>query len=159
MLSKCIIVVLMGILGILIGKYTTNKIVRKSKYAKDLMLFSDYIKNEMSFKQTKLTKIIEEYKFNSSELKDDINTFIKMKFAGECVSVASLFENDIKSKINGFFDSLGRFDIDTQIDVVDSYRKILHDLSDNLELKTKKEVALYVKLGFLFGICLGVIMI
>ena len=159
MINKCIIVALIGLLGILIGKYVSNKLVIKNKYSKDLLAFCDYFKNEMFFKQTKLFKVIADYKFTSEELKKDFADFLSSKVDGQPITIGKIFEENVRTKYNEFFNSLGRFDINTQSEVLDKQRQVLQDIAINFENKVKKEGSLYVKLGFLFGICLGVLVI
>lgn len=159
MINKCIIIVLSGIAGILIGKLISKNLIIKHKYAKDVLLFCDYFKNEMVFKQTKLFSIIENYDFTSQELKCDLLNFLNSKKEGRPVLINKIFDTQHQMTFKEFFQCLGRFDINTQIEILDMQRENLQDISKNLEIKVKKESALYVKLGFLFGVCVGVLMI
>ena len=73
--------------------------------------------------------------------------------------VAVKVSRDEREIIRTFFASIGRYDVETQLEVLDSMSDKIRNICEKYEKKYVKEKSMYVQLGFLVGICVGVLVI
>ncbi|MCM1285654.1 MAG: stage III sporulation protein AB [Acetobacter sp.] len=70
-----------------------------------------------------------------------------------------LLENDAKSKVKEFFYSIGRYDIETQINLSKEFTAELRLLKEEYQQYLKSHQKLYVAFGLLSGVLFSVIII
>ena len=154
MINKLIIIVLLGILGALIGSILGKKLKEKTLYYCDLVDFCEKVIADVRLDRYGIDKVIEGFSSKSEPLKKDINGYKAKK-----VFEPSAIAGKNRELLVSFFESISSFDEYRQIEVLKSKKEEIKKIADSLVTRLKKEYSAYVKLGFLFGISVGVLMI
>ena len=157
MIIKVILVLLSGVLGITIGIILKNNQNKKVLYFSDLYAFCDYFKHDLSFKQTKLKLLIQSFDYKSENFKDDIFNFSESFKLDN--NLSTFLSKNEKEEVSKFFNSLGKVDIQTQLSLIEENKYNFEKKYNEYKEKFEKESKLYVKLGFLFGLSVGVLLL
>ncbi len=157
MIIKIIFVLLCGVAGVFVGIMLKKRLDKKRDYFCDAKNFCDFFKHDLTFKQSKLKKIIDEYKYISDDFRNDIKRFSE-EFKTDQEICEKLSKNE-KQEITNLFSSLGKVDINTQMELIEERKKVLGDIADKYKSRSQKDGKLYVKLGLLSGLCLGVLLV
>ena len=156
MVIKIIFVLLCATLGAYVGIYFKKRVDKKSLYFKDALSFCEYFKHDLTYKQSKLKALIAEYSYLSEDFRKDIQSFSE-NFQSNIKLADFLLANE-KNEIRTFFDSLGKVDINTQLSLLEENKSRIESLVTKYKTKSEKEGKLFVKLGLLGGLCLGVLL-
>lgn len=159
-----ILIFLCMFIGLLIGKLLSKKIARKYLFYKDIVDFLAYTKLNVSSYQTKLQDIVKSYTNNKKSNIFDFDDFdkylkdtsINAKFYLNDVNFISLQE---KQEIEESLMSMGKYNVENEIE---NLRKVDMNLRDKMEESyevLKKYSSIYIKLGILFGVLLGILLI
>jgi hypothetical protein len=150
-------VLLCGVLGVCIGLYFKRKVDRKKLYFEDLLSFCDYFRNDLTYKQNKLKKIILDFTYKSEDLKTDLSNFCE-EFSTN-INLSNFLSLKEKEEIKSLLSSLGKVDIQTQLTLLEERKNQLGAIFERYKEKSNKDGKLFVKLGLLSGICVGVLLL
>ena len=150
--------ILIGILCVivcsLIGKILSEKFQKRKDFFSELSNLNQKLKSEITFKQSSLRDII-----------DNLNNETLKSYLVECVfnknySINVVFlSNDENDFIKDYASNLGVFDRNSQLSFltsVDAQIQTYYKTSREEEQKYRK---LYIKLGFLFGLIIMVVVL
>ena len=151
---KLISGILIVIIGILTGNLLSEKFCLRKKFFNDFLLFHQTLINETNFSQKTIKEVLKELDESSfSKLTYDyfINNvdFPKMNYLKED---EYLFYKEYVSKI-------GKMDKNTQLSYLLSCSAQITKYYDNSSNEEKRYKGLYIKLGFLIGLIILVVIL
>lgn len=147
--------IILFIICILISIGLTNKLSLRRKVFEDLLDFNNKI--EVEIKYTKRT-IIEICTSFNGLIKDILNNYLLNKKEIDFSNYSYLKTEDI-SLIKEYLSDIGKYDGETQLNVLKAKNAVLSEKYDECKLKEEKLKPLYIKLGFLSGLILFIILI
>lgn len=136
------------------GHFLSLKYVKRKTYYSDYRSFNKNLINEISFSQRSIKHIIQNEK--NSDFYTYINNFINGNIRVESLNFLS---QDEIAFINFYLDNIGSGDKITQLNYLKS---VTDEIEKNYEInKTneKKYRSLYIKISFLIGLILFVVII
>lgn len=143
-------IILVG-LCVYLGYFFSSKYIDKRKFYEDFWNFNKKIKNEVSFSQKTINKMIDEqgektlfYQTFENEFNEKSEKNDKIKF---------LSKNE-KEFFREYVSMIGKSDNASQISYIDSSDTRIKELLDESSENEKKYKSLYIKLGFLLGVIL-----
>ena len=150
--------ILIGILCVivcsLIGKILSEKFQKRKDFFSELNNLNQKLKSEITFKQSSLRDIIDN--LNNETLKSYLVECVFNK--NQTINVVFL-SNDENDFIRDYAANLGVFDRNSQLSFltsVDAQIQTYYKTSREEEQKYRK---LYIKLGFLFGLIIMVVVL
>ena len=139
------------------GIFVKSKLERKKAYFSDVCSFCENFRHNLTYKQSKLKDVLAEFKFVGEDFKKDIQSFLSSP--NQRFELCQILSRDEKCDVEKLFSSLGNVDIQTQLTLIDERKSVLDKYCTKYKEKVDKEGKLYVKLGLLFGLCAGVLIV
>lgn len=141
--------------------------IMRHQFIGALITFLQVLKVDISYLKDDLIKVIETHKKNCpTSLQTVLKSYLKTLTEQETITVESL-KNNIKTPyleepeygtLLQFFESLGKSDVTSQLELLDQFLAFFHRYYKNAETQKKKYAGLFSKLGVLLGIFLMVIL-
>ena len=131
-------------------KYSDRRI-----FFTDFYSFNEKMINEVSFSQNSLLSLIE----NESKLNRDFGKLIFEIINTKEKNCVKYLKDEEIEMISGYINKLGKSDRESQITYLSSEKKIIDEMRVAAINEEKKYAKLYVKLGFLFGLIVFVVLI
>ena len=138
------------------GYLLSNKYIRRKKYFNDFYLFNKNLQTELNFSKSSILKIIEDFSEKNSDFYYFITKYFKKKNEEVNLSYLSSDEKDSAKKYLG---SISTVDDKTLIGYVNGYSQKLSEMLELSVREEKKYKTLYIKLGFLFGLIIFIVLI
>lgn len=129
------------------GFVLSDKFVKRNKFFKDFLNFNKKLISEVSFGQKKLSDIMKDFSCDG-DFKKAIS-----KFCPNTVLPKYLNEEE-KALLIDYVNGVGKKDKDTQLKELAEINTKLTELSEQTEKDLKKYKPLYIKLGFLTGLAI-----
>lgn len=129
------------------GVALSDKFVKRNKFFKDFLNFNKKLISEISFGQKKLSDIMKDFS-HDGDFKKAIS-----EFRPDTVLPKYLKEEE-KSLFIDYVNGVGKKDKDTQLKELAEMNVKLTELSVQAEKDLKKYKPLYIKLGFLTGLAI-----
>ena len=151
---KILIGILCVIVCTIIGKMLSEKFQKRKDFFSELNNLNQRLKSEITFKQSILKDIVDN--LNNETLKSYLVERVFNKNDGINVVFLTNDENDF---LNDYASNLGVFDKNSQLSFltsVDAQIQTYYKTSREEEQKYRK---LYIKLGFLFGLIIMVVVL
>ena len=159
-------------LGLAIIAFTTycgylfSKKHRKKKvFFQQFYLFNERFLNEITYYRRPLTEIILSDKY-AAEFSLLLNSFLQSIKENQAIWLQYLHSLDFnfltqeeKNEVENYFSCLGKGDVISQKNYFSSIQEKLKNKSGALEIKVKKIADLYVKLGFLCGLLILILIL
>lgn len=154
----CLSVVSCSMLGLLLNKNSQRRV----KYFENFNALILTLISEIKFRQESLKNILSNFnQNNSSDLSVNISEYLDF-LSGEKKELV-LSKNKLTPKeleeVRNFFISLGTSDSDTQLFELDNFKQKFDLIYGEVSGKHKKNGGLYLKLSFLIGLSIGIIII
>ena len=144
-----IILIACTLCGFVCGKYVEKRIKRKGEFMNDLTRYVMVLKINVEGRKLELGKFNEEF---SSQCSQTFSTFLT-----DCKIRCSLNAMQ-KSNVSKFFDNLSCASSEELAKHIDYYGALLNaDAKQVLEGEVAK-ASVYVKLGLLFGMMVGIVL-
>ena len=154
---KIFLCILLVVLCTAFGWFLTRKHKQRKVFFYNLSLFNDRLINEVSYTKMPLTEFMNKYTFEG-----DFAKLLSEKkengFRGTECEFAYLTEDD-KNFVRDYFSMVGKSDAASQKAYLTSVRADTERLKKESDENYKKYFNLYVKLGFLFGLMLVVLLV
>ncbi len=157
MIIKFIFILLWGTAGAYVGILLKKRLSVKKNYFTDVFEFCENFKHNLTYKQNKLKDFADEFDYTSIDFKKDFNCFLQS--GNSNITLLSTLNEEEKCEIKKLFDSLGNVDIQTQLSLIEERKCIMEKFNKKYKEKVDKEGKLYIKLGLLFGLCVGVLLV
>jgi len=162
---KILVLILIILFSVYVGYLCSKSYVKRRKFLNELCGFLMFLKSEIKFKNNKIINIFENY-YNESSciflktfLKNYIDTFNLENKSNELFKGVDFLKNEEKEKITNFINFLGKKDLLTQVEEIDIFQQDLLVMVKKIEEDCKKYCPLYLKLGFVFGLFICLIII
>jgi len=141
-------------LSTFVGVKLANKYTIKKEYYNDFCAFNKKLKNEISFSLKPLNIIIEEFDNGKLFFKCLENNY---KY-GEIPNSLNLDTYEIEF-LSNYLNVIGKSDRESQINFIDGTMDLINEKLKSAEDDEKKYKKLYVKLGFLFGLLIFIVLL
>lgn len=160
MITKLLIIFLCITAATMVGFSLSKKCKQREKYFEEILLLINTLICDMKFRKDSLKILLSGFcaeknnklKVNILEYIDYIDSKKELNLSKGNLSVSE-FEN-----IKTFFTCLGTSDADTQIYELENYKQRFSDYYTLAKEKNTKYGGLYIKLGFLIGLAIGIIL-
>ena len=158
-----LIIILMGCctyIGYGFSKYYTNRKV----FFNDLVLLMDKLKLDINFSKDKVGDIVKDYVCFSSHFEKLKNNFLTILQSnqfedGKLFDGINILKQEEINSLKAFFKSLGRFDVENQTKQIISFKEEFKKYENESNLKKQKYGSLFIKLGFIVGVLISLLII
>lgn len=151
---KLVLGIILVCLSTLIGYILGGKYSFRKQFYADFYNFNNKLKQEISFRQATLTALLKEC--NSTDFYCALKNYIeKNQFNFE----KTYLQKDEIEYFYNYLKILGTSDKNSQVDFLDEINMSVLEKQKQSAVEEKKYKALYLKLGFLFGLILFVLVL
>ena len=154
-----IIKIIVGILSVIvftkIGYDKSKNYKEKLAFYNSITLFCDKFLVELEYKKSHVEKVLKD-SYSSSSAKKLFNSYLNDK---NNLIFPDFLNNEEKSILSDFFMKLGLGDTDSQKIYVKSYKNTFEKKASESWQNFKKYSNLYLKIGFMFGLTLMIVVI
>lgn len=158
-MNELFIIVLAAFGGFMIGLALTKRGKERELYYKDVVKFCSHLINNISFKSDKLSSVLDSAEVKSGALNKNLAEY-KAYIAG---SEFNMSENCLTKfealSVRDFFLELGRYDGDTQLTELKRRKGEFEQKFSELKINNDKYGNMYIKLGLLLGMLVGILLI
>jgi len=119
---------------------------------KDLYYISGYIKNNIVFNKNSISDIL-------STCKDNVSLYTRLYISKKNIKYFKMMNNNDKKNIDMFFDSLGKGNVDYEINNLNYYENVFNNLMINSKENVNSKGIVYLKLVILFGVIVVILLI
>lgn len=151
---KYVICVLLVAFSTYLGYFLSEKYRRRKKFMAQLYSFNERFISELNYARRPLKEFFAEYEYKGDFLAL-LNSYADKNF--NCAF--TFLSSDDVNYVNGYFSRLGKGDAYEQSGYFTAQRERLSALRADSENDEKKYGGLYVKLGFLAGLAVAVVII
>ena len=141
------------VIAVKIAKDKSDVIKNEYLYFNGLVNFCDKVLSDLSFKKSKLEYLLT-LEFNSKDLNLTLSTF-----KNEKIIFPAYLNKDEEFLIIDFLTSLGKSDVESQIKNVIAFKKEFIKISNEKYERYTKTNKLFVKLGFVSGLLIFILVI
>lgn len=156
---RIVIMFICAAIGTAAGYAIMRTYRRNLAYLEDMCNLVNELKRNISYRKDSATAVLGAFGAESAQLKKNIEEYIK--FASEKDGKLEISRGTLQkttyASVCGFFSSLGLYDGAAQLGELEMYGSGFCDLKKAAAEKSEKYGPLAVKLGFLFGLCAGVL--
>ena len=153
-----ILKVFVGVLSIIfavkIGKDKASNDKEEYLYFKGLVNLCDRFLSDLSYKKSTIDSVLND-NFNSKELNETINSFLNKSY----LYLPSFLNGEERFLLCELFSVIGKSDSNAQIESLTAFKKEINKISIEKYEKYKKFNLLFVKLGFLSGLLIFILVI
>lgn len=157
------IVVCFSYIGYGFSKYYS----RRNKFFEDLILFSERLCIDIAFSKDKMLSIVNACKLEVSKDLERVLLVYEKYLVGEIedfteemyFETSNLLNEDEQSSIKLFFKNLGRLDSKNQTKEIENFKTKFELLRKNSDIENRKFGGLFIKLGFILGLTLAILLI
>lgn len=149
-------VLTLGFCVVLFGFYLTNNLIKKLKQINKIIYFIEYIYTKIRYSKTTISEI-----FNSIDDKDFEFLMLNVNdYKSICFNNPGLLLNkDEKNYLFEFFSSLGKTDVDSQLEHCLIYKETFKKVLEINEKECNKKIKMYPSLFVLLGLLLIILLI
>lgn len=159
MTLKLTLLFMLTIAGTVIGLIPSKRLTRRRRYFEELISFINMLIGDFKFRQNSVAELVGS--FESAELKPTLNEFTA--YASGVGDKLELTRRDLSERefivVKEMFSALGTYDLDTQVFMLDNYKQKAEEFYAAAKEKELKYGKTYVKLGLLFGLAAGLILL
>jgi len=119
---------------------------------KDLYYISGYIKNNIVFNKNSISDIL-------STCKDNVSLYTRLYISKKNIKYFKMMNNNDKKNIDMFFDSLGKGNVDYEINNLNYYENVFNNFIINSKENVNSKGIVYLKLVILFGVIVVILLI
>ncbi len=132
----------------------------KAAFYRSLVELCAHIESGICFKGEKIEDILVGAKVRSEALRQNINDYLAFIRGGEQLKLNNrLLSAEEKAEVMDFFSRLGTFDAETQLSELRRQNAVFTRRLEVAAHKDEKHGGNYIKLGSLFGLLFGILLI
>lgn len=158
-MTKLLIVFFAAISGIMAGLALSKRIALRERFFDELVRVIDRLISDIKFSQAKIEVIIGEYVSSSHNLSKNLAEYKQFLDGGELKLSRGVLTKREYRLVNEFFERLGALDLDTQIKELENRKAGFSEILEGAKTKNKKYGKALVKLGFLSGLLIGILLL
>ena len=151
---KVLLGIILVCLSTLLGYILAGKFAFRKQFYDDYCNFNNIFKQEISFRQTTLVSLVKNK--NSGDFYCVLRNYVQ---DNEFVFNKTYLKKDEIEFFHNYLKTLGTGDKNTQIEFIDRTNIVILEKQKKCVEDEKKYKALYVKLGFLFGLILFILVL
>ncbi len=151
---KLLIGIFSIVLAVKIGVDKSLKYKNVYEFYNSLINLCDKIISDLNYKKSKMSVILSN-KFQSKDLNDMLKKLVKEKK----LVVPNYLSKEEAFLIEDLFNSLGKVDANSQILAIEAFKTELKKIANEKYEKYKKYNTLFVKLGFISGLLIFIMVI
>lgn len=157
MTTKLLLLALSSAGGLFVGLFFSNVLKSKRDFFGELMSFIDSVTSDITFRQDGVQKVACVFQLNcKSKLKGVLEQYVAAPQQYPAMSFLSKGEKQI---VGDFFLHLGKSDILTEKSELENAKRKIGELSVLYKTKCAKQGSMYIKLGLLAGLAVGILML
>lgn len=148
--------ILFGVVGALIGMYFSNRLARRRCYFEGMIMLVNDFSSDIRFRQTNLSDILSSQ--SNSAIKNNVSefaSFVDGKTEKLLITRGDLTRREYEA-VKAFFSDLGTYDLSTQIIVLENHKQKFNEFYEAARKKEKEQAGMSVKLGFMLGLAIGI---
>ena len=158
-MNSIFIAVLSSFCGFMIGLALARRGKEREQYYRDAVKFCSYLINNISYKADRIAGVIDCAEVNSAALKKNLQEYKAYIAGGEFVFSDNCLTKSEASSVKEFFTQLGRYDGETQLNELRRRESEFKQKHCELKEKNDQQGNMYIKLGLLFGLLVGILLI
>ena len=153
---KIILGIIIMILCVVIGYFYSKKYRERKKCFEDFKNFNGRVKNEVNFSQTSLISIVKSISTDTA-----FNSYVHGYFIDKNDSIDKLkfFNEHERTFVSDYMKNIGQGDKNSQSQFLESSENQIEKYLDDAIEEDKKYRPLCIKLGFLFGLIILIILL
>ncbi len=153
---KIILGITIMILCVVIGYFYSKKYQERKKCFEDFKNFNGRVKNEVNFSQTSLISIVKSISTDTA-----FNSYVHGYFIDKNDNIDKLkfFNEHERTFVSDYMKNIGQGDKNSQSQFLESSEKQIEKYLDDAIEEDKKYRPLCIKLGFLFGLIILIILL
>ena len=153
----CLCIAACSLVGLKLYKDSVNRV----KYFEGVLSLINTLISEIQFRRQNLKSILRDFcDNNKTPFVVHVKEFLTHLETNEEFKPSKLhLKNEETEEVKHFFSSLGTSDSDTQLVVLDTYKVKFEELRKHYADRHKKYGSLYLKLSFLLGLALGIVIL
>ena len=138
-----------------IGYFLSQKYVKRKEFYQDFISFNNKMKNEVSFFQNTIDNIIKK----SENDGDFYKYLLNKKNINVCDYKCEYLTTEENKYVKNYVKELGTTDKDSQLKYFDIVDDDISKIYEKVESDEKKYKVLFLKLGFLFGLIILIVLL
>jgi len=146
--------------GAFVGLFFSKRVKRRASYYEALLDFIGHVNSEIKFRKNSVKKICEDFlASNQTPFNKNLSEFASTPIPYNMVLSRGVLKKTELEEVRQFLLSLGTLDSETQSLDLELQREKFSAIADKNAKKRTQFSSMYVKLGFLAGLALGIIIL
>ena len=145
--------------GLMVGLALSRRGKEREEYYNDVVRLCSYLISNISFKADKIASVLASAEVRSVALKKNLNEYKAYIEGGEFAMSENCLTKGEAAYVKEFFIRLGRYDGDTQLNELKRCECEFEAKHKDIKTKNDKQGNMYIKLGLLFGLLVGILLI
>lgn len=162
---KIILAIVLCAITTTIGYGLSKQYKKRKRFFEDIIDFSNKLSGEMRFRSSFVKDVCNAECDNyGNELSITIKAFVNSLDKKQALNINSIQElsiltSDDKKSISNFFNSLGKYDLKTQLIEFENHKSNFQVQLQGAVEENKKYSSLFTKLGLIIGLAISIIII
>ncbi|MBE5730563.1 MAG: hypothetical protein E7350_01250 [Clostridiales bacterium] len=158
-MNSVLIVALCALCGLMIGLSLTKRQREREAYYREFNGLCAHIISNISYRADKIADVVDGIEWQSSALRKNMEEYKAYVSGGELSLTQGVLTKGELAAVKEFFLRLGRYDGETQLAELKQRQSELTIRYKEIKDKNDIQGNMYVKLGFLAGLLLGILLI
>ena len=155
--TKLLLIALSCAAGLLVGAFFSNALKRKRDLFSELLAFIDSVASDITFRQEGIRSVASNFKSTcKSKLKNVLDEYEQ---APDSIPLLSFLPKNESKVVADFFCGIGKSDLITEKAELSNVRSTVEELNTKYKEKCSTRCAMFLKLGLLAGLALGLLII
>jgi len=160
MITRFLLAAAASALGAMVGLYFSKRLKQKANYYGALIDFINHTLTQIKFRKDPIKKIMHDFvSFADTPLNKNLQEYIEAAAPENLHLSRGILKKAELAEVKQFLLSLGTLDSTTQIFELEAYKEKFASTKTHFGDKRKTYSSMYVKLGFLAGLAVGIIII
>lgn len=153
------IAVLCSFCGFLLGTAFAKRGKERELYYRDAAKLCSGLIDNISYKADKISSVLDKIEIDSAALKKNISEYKAYLGGKELILSPNCLTKNETVRVKEFFSCLGRTDGETQIGELKRSESEFRQIYSEIKEKNDKQGSMYIKLGMLFGLLIGILLL
>ena len=145
--------------GVMGGLVLSNRTRNRERYFAELLNLMDRLISDISFLQQPVDQILKMFECKSVHLSKNISEYLDFTQGCDFSFSGTVLTKREAEIIKDFFDRLGTLDLNSQLNELSAKRSLFAQFHAAAEKRNNSFGKAYIKLGFLAGLAVGILLI
>lgn len=159
MSSKLLIIFLSILAGVMAGLFLSKRLILRERYFDELIRIIDRLISDIKFSQIKIENILDSYTTSSVLLQTNLSEYKTFLQGGQLNLSKGVLTKRELVLVREFFLRLGSLDLETQIKELENRKEVFNSFLLDTRARNKSFGKAFVKLGFLGGLLVGILLL